>query len=672
MKILKWGAIVVAALVVIVIGGLLIIPMFVDVQKYKPEIEKQVSQATGCPFTIGGELKLSLFPWAGLAFSDLHLGNPPGFKEKDLLAINSFDVKVKLIPLLSRELQVNRFVVEGLRVVLEKNKDGKGNWEAVGKSPSKGPVAPPKEGKKKEAEKGGVGELPIKSLAVGEMAVRNGSLLYVDAAKGERKEIKDLGLELKDVSLDRPIQIALSASLDGQPVQVNGKVGPLGREIGKGPIPLDIAVKAFKEITLNVQGAVIDGMGQPRFDLALDLSPFSPRKLASAMGQAFPLATSDPDALTKVSLKAKMKGTPSNVALSDGTMELDRSKILFSAAARDFAKPDVSMKMTIDEIDVDRYLPPDAEKKPTADKPATPPQAKKKTDYGPLRKLVVDAEIRAGKLKVMNGQVQDLLMKLKGKDGVFTIDPFSLKAYQGSLTTKTNLDVRADRPRISADLQTAGVKVRPLLKDLLKKEFLEGTTQAKIALRMEGEDPDTIKKTLNGSGDLRFTDGAILGIDLPAMVRNVKAAFGGEKPAEKPKTDFSELVAPFTIKDGVVHTSGTSMASPLLRVVATGSADLVKETLDMRVEPKLVSTLKGQQDAKERSGVMVPVLVTGTFSSPLFAPDVKGMIETEIKERLKSPEGIKDLLKGRGETKEGAPSSPAEKGKETLKGLFGR
>ncbi|MEW6667585.1 MAG: AsmA family protein [Thermodesulfobacteriota bacterium] len=668
MKAVKWVLIGLAGIIVIVIGALLIIPMFVDVQKYKPEIEKQVSQAIGCPFSIGGELKLSLFPWAGIAFSDLRMGNPPGFKEKDLLAVKSFDVKVKLMPLLSKDIQVNRFVVEGLKVALEKNKAGKGNWEAIGKPAAKIPPAKPREEKRKEPQKGPLGELPIKSLAVGEMAVRNGNILWINAATGERKEIKDLGLELKDVSLDRPIAFALSASLDGKPLRVDGKVGPLG----KGSIPLDVAVKVFKELSLNLKGTVSDALGQPRFDLAMDLAPFSPRKLVSALGQAFPVATADPNALTKVGLRAQAKGNASSVSLTDGTMDMDQSKITFSAAAKDFAKPDVNLRMNIDQIDVDRYLPPAAEKKPAADKPAAPAPAKKKTDYGPLRKLVVDAEIRAGKVKVMGAQVQDVFMKLKGRDGVFHVDPFALKAYQGSLTTKANLDVRADKPKTAINLDTAGVKVRPLLNDVMKKDFLEGTTQAKMTLRMEGEDADTIKKTLNGNGELRFTDGAIIGIDLPGMVRNVKSAFGGEKPAERPKTDFSELLAPFTIKDGLVNTPGTSMASPLLRVVATGKADLVKETLDMRVEPKVVGTLKGQQDTKERSGIMIPVLVTGTFSSPSFAPDLKGVIETGIKERLKSPEGIRELLKGGDSAKETAPTTPKDRAKEILKGLFGK
>src|SRR5512136_997278 len=128
MKALKWLLIIGGSFLVLVIAALLLIPLFVDVEKYKPEIEKQASSAVGRPFAIKGELKLSLFPWAGVAFSDLHLGNPPGFKEKELLAIKSFDVKVKLMPLLSKDIQVERFVVEGLKVALEKNKEGKGNW----------------------------------------------------------------------------------------------------------------------------------------------------------------------------------------------------------------------------------------------------------------------------------------------------------------------------------------------------------------------------------------------------------------------------------------------------------------------------------------------------------------------------------------------------------------
>lgn len=671
MKTVKWIAIGFAAVVVLVIGALLAIPMFVDVQKYKPEIEKQVSQATGCPFSIGGDLKLSLFPWAGLAFADLRLGNPPGFQEKQMVAVKSFDVKVKFLPLLSKQIQVNRFVVDGLAVVLEKGKDGKGNWEAVGKAQAKPAAAAKPEAKKEPPGAPPLGDLPIKGLEVKELAVRNASLTWIDAAKGQKKQIKDLGLELKDVSFDGPILLRLAADVDGQPLQVEGKLGPLGRALGKNPIPLDLTVKAVKEIDIKLKGTLVDVLARPGFDLALDLAPFSPRKLLAALNQPLPLTPADPNTFTRLSLKTKVKGNAAEVTLSEGTLELDQSKIGFTASAKDFAKPDLSFKITLDQIDVDRYLPAAVEKKPADPGAAVPAaQEKKKTDYGPLRKLVLDGEVKAGKLKAKGAQVQDVVMKIKGRDGLFTVDPFGLKAYEGTIKSRVDLDVRADRPKTAVDLETAGVKARPLLNDVMKKDFLEGTTQAKLSLKMEGDEPEQIKKTLNGGGDLRFTDGAIIGIDLAGMVRNAKAAFGlGEKTAEKPKTDFAELTAPFTIKDGLVNTPGTAMASPLLRVVTTGNANLVTEALDMRVEPKVVATLKGQGDTKDRSGLMVPVLVTGTFASPKFAPDLKGMLQQTLKEGVPSTEGVKDMIKGGGTP----GTAPTEKGKELLKGLpFGK
>jgi len=341
-------------------------------------------------------------------------------------------------------------------------------------------------------------------------------------------------------------------------------------------------------------------------------------------------------------------------------MGLDDSKIGFSANLKDPAKPDLNFAMKIDRVDVDRYLPSQTEKKgrdETPEKPRGKPE--KRTDYSGLRKVVLNGEIRAGEMKIMSARIQNGLVKVRGRDGIFHVDPFGFSAYEGTVSSKAEIDVRKDVPNTKVELNMNNVKARPLLNDVLKKDILDGTAKAKMALRMEGDTPDKIKKTLNGNGDLRFADGAIIGIDIPGMVRNLKSAFGSPaKSADKPKTDFSELAVPFSVKDGVVQTKGSSLTSPFLRVTAEGTADLNQETLDMRVEPKAVGTLKGQGDTKERSGIMVPVLVTGTFSDPRFAPDLKGVLEKGLQERLLGPkqegEGqstkdkLKDVLRGFG------------------------
>ena len=670
-KAIKWLVIVGGGLIALIIIALLIIPSFVDLQSYKPRIEKMVSEATGRPFSIGGDIDLSLFPWVGFSSSDIHLGNPPGFEEKDFASLKTIEVRVKLIPLISKDIQVKRFILEEPRIALEKDKSGRTNWEGIGKKPAE---AAPKPEKKKVPETGAGEGLPISDLAVGEFAVTKGSLVWIDHSKGERKEVSDLNLRLEDVSLDRPIKLVLSAILDGQPVELEGNLGPLGKEPGKGTMPVDLTIKALKEVVVDVKGKLVDPATNQQFDLALQVSPFSPRKVMSALGQDFPVKTADPKALGKVALKAQLKGNPNNVSISDGALQLDESNLAFSMKAKDFAKPDLAFDLNLDKIDLDRYLPPASEKKTTEQKQGKKPTPaeKKKTDYTPLRNLVLDGKIRVGTLKAHGAKVQDIYLKVSAKNGLINLDPLTLKLYQGNVSSKGALDVRRDVPKSNMALQAQGIQVSPLLKDVLKKDFLEGTVKANMNIAMAGDDPERIKKTLNGKGDFLFNDGAVVGIDLAGMVRNAKAAFGlAERGGEKPRTDFSELHSPFTITKGVVDTRQTKLTSPLLRVLAAGKANLVRESLDFRVEPKFVSTIKGQGDTQQRSGVTVPVLVTGTFSSPKFRPDLEGMLKGTLEKGISDPSELEKMVP---EQTQGAGQKPTEdKTKDLLKGLpFGR
>jgi len=320
----------------------------------------------------------------------------------------------------------------------------------------------------------------------------------------------------------------------------------------------------------------------------------------------------------------------------------------------------VAFDINLDKINVDRYLPPPSPKGAAKEeKGKAAPAASKKTDYAPLRKMVLNGTAKIGMLTAMGAKVEDVNVKISGKNGIFHVDPLTAKVYQGGVTAKTALDVRQDVPKTTVDFQTKGVQAGPLLRDVLKKDLLEGTANADASIQMEGDDPELIKRSLDGKGQFLFADGAIKGIDLAAMARDAKAMVGLAKDVgQKSKTDFSELNAPFTITKGLVNTTGTTMTSPLLRVQATGKANLVDESLDMRVETKLVGSLKGQGDTKQREGITVPILVTGTFSSPIFAPDMKGIAEKAIQDRLLAP---KDATQG-GQTTEG-------KTKDILKGL---
>ena len=659
---LKWSAIIIGCLAVIIIAAMLLIPMFVDVQKYKPMLESKVAEATGRPFAVGDDLRLSLFPWAGVSFSDLRLGNPEGFTEKDFVTVKSFEVQVKLLPLLSKDIQIKRFVVNQPRIVLVKNKKGKGNWEQP-QQPSKD--APAKKEEKAKSQDTGKFNLPISALTVGNLAINNGSALWIDQSSETRREISELNLMLQDVSMERPVKLTFSALMDKKSVSVEGTVGPLGKGFQAQTIPLDLSISALKQLVLRLKGSFENPLTNPGVDIDIEVSEFSPRKLLAALGQNFPVQTSDPQALDSLAIKVHAKADAKKASLSNGVMNLDQSKLTFTANASEFSRPNLKFDLDLDQIDLDRYLPPKSEQ-PAPEKSAAAKPAGKKTDYAPLRRLILDGTAKIGKLKASKARIEDVLLQIKAKDGIIRLDPMQLKMYQGSAAGKVVLDVVQDTPKSDLNLKISDIQINPLLKDVLGKDFLEGTTKADINLTMVGDQPEQIKKTLNGKGDLQFNDGAIIGIDLASMARNVGAAFGlAQKDAKRPRTDFTELAMPFTIKNGLANTPGTSLKSPFIRIVATGSADLVGETLDIRVEPKAVASIKGQGDESQRSGIMVPVLVSGTFSSPKFRPDLSAAVKQNIEKQIVESKEAQKLLQ-KEELK------PVEKkAKDALKGLLG-
>jgi len=670
-KTIKWLFVLAGCLLAIVIAGLLIAPMFIDIKEYRPDIEKYVSDATGCTFTLGEDLQLSLFPWVSIAADNVHLGNPPGFKEKYFLSVESFEVRIKLMPLvLSRfkDIRVQPFILEGARIILETNKNGKSNWEVIGKTSAEARPAPQKDMEKAPEGKPEKG-LAFDAISIGEFAVTKASLLRVNHVNDERFEISDLNLHTQDVSLDRPINFNFSTRIDGHPLSVDGSVGPLGKDPGKGEMTIDLSFTVLKQMNGKLKGRVTNAGSSPRFDLSIAVSPFSPRKLMAAAGRDFPISTSDPKALTRVEFNADMKGNPENVKMSKGILNIDDSTFDFSLKAGDFSKPDVSFTLKLDEMDLDRYLPPENGKE---DKPKTDgdskelPQGKKRTDYAPLRRLVLDGTMGIGNLKVAGARMKDLNLKVTGRNGVFKLDPLSLDLYQGNLMANGTLNVKQDVPITSIRVQAKDIHSNPLLKDILEKDVLEGKFNADLTLDMKGDDADRIKKSLGGEGLLFINDGAVKGIDLVSMVRNTDGAYGfAGKGKEASRTEFSEFRIPLTIKNGVFNIANALMTSALFRVQAAGKADLVNDVLDLRIEPTFVTTGKEDKDKMKRSEVMVPILVTGSLSSPKFRPDLKGVAAQKLEEKVLESSKFKKVF----EKEEMKPYE--EDAKKLLKGLLG-
>ncbi|MBR9980403.1 MAG: AsmA family protein, partial [Desulfatitalea sp.] len=517
LKIMKWLAIVCAVLTIAIVLAVIIAPMVINLEKYKPRIEAEAAKALGRPVTLGGRIAPSVFPWVGVALSDVQVGNPPGFEAPHFASVGDFEVRIKLLSLLSGNYEVKRFVLRDPQIVLEKSKDGRSNIDGLGRpleGAAKPPTAPaPDDGAEPSPA---APQLPIKSLVVDEFAITNGGLLYIDHGAGTRHEVREIDLVLNDVSLETPIQLDFRAVADGHPIVLTGAVGPLGPEPGKTPVQIDLLATFLKGLTVALQGHITDLLETPQLDLKLQVRSFSPRSLMADLKQPLPFDPADPNVLNALALSLTLAGTAESIRFSDGQLTLDDSRMTFKGRARAFDKPDVTLEAELDRIDMDRYLPAPSSEKEKSAAPVPPPASREPpaTDYAPLRKLLLDARISIGEAKIKQARMRNLVLKVTAKNGIIQLDPVTLDLYDGRIAANTTINVQQQQPRATTDLSVTTVQAGRMLKDVLDKDLIDGLLTAAINLRFTGDTADAIRKTLTGKGELNFNNGAIIGIDL--------------------------------------------------------------------------------------------------------------------------------------------------------------
>jgi AsmA protein len=381
--------------------------------------------------------------------------------------------------------------------------------------------------------------------------------------------------------------------------------------------------------------AVLD---DPSFSGEIRVGEFVPREVMQALDLP-PLVVSDAAALGKADAQLQLKATTDSVNLSELQVRLDDSTLKGTLSVANFARPAIRFGLQLDQIDVDRYLPP------SSDAPPVPPTAAaaagaQMIPVDTLRELDVEGELKIGQLKVSGLRSSDISMKLAAKSGVVRVYPAKASMYEGKYQGDIKLDVRGKQPKIIMDERLSGIQVGPLLKDLTGDDTLSGTTQAGAKLTASGQTPEQFTKTLNGKVDFKFTDGAVKGFNLAAMIRNAQAKLEGKPvpPDTGPnQTDFSSVTGTANITNGVVRNRDLMAMSPLLRVQGTGDIDLPKESLDYLVTAKVVSDLEGQggKGLADLKGIEIPVQLSGTFADPKYKIQLDKVLKKKAEKKIK-------------------------------------
>ncbi len=657
-------------LVVLVIGAALVVPFLIPVETYKAQIEDVAQSATGRPLKINGALRLAILPRLALEADDVSFGNAAGAKNPQMATLKQLVFEVSLIPLLHDTIEIDRLVLVQPQIHLEVDKAGHPNWQfaTAGGAPSTAAKPAPGPG----ALLGG------REVRLGEVRLDNGQITYRDDRTGAAYSLDKIAMSVKLPDLESPFGLDGQLDWNGKTIKISAHGKALGKVLAGGGSPLALKIAA-QPVNLDFNGN-LTRTTPVALDGTVKLAVPSLRELAAWVGS--PLQSGG-TGFGPLSIEGKLGLAGNRISFSDAALAIDDMKGKGEVTVETGgARPVIAAKLELDKLDLNNYMggapqggaAAGAKPAPQTGKAAPSDWSDEPIDLSPLKAADADIAFTVGGIELQKLKIGKSRLEAKLKDGLLAANLAELNLYGGKGQGRVDLDGRSAVPALKATLALADVEAEPLLKDAADSDRLSGKGSFDFDGSASGKSQRALVSALNGKGKLAFHDGAIKGINLGAMVRNVEGAFLNPKAQETQKTDFSELTGTYTITNGILTNKDLEMVSPLLRVTGAGTVDMPKRTVDYRITPKVVASTQGEGGAFAKKGLMVPVVVSGRWDDLHYQPDLAGVIQENAKG------AVEGLIKGAtkpggtssGTGTSGSPGGILSNPGKALKNLFGQ
>ncbi len=636
------------ALVVLVAAIVLLAPNLIPAKAYKGQIEAAATRALGRQVTIGDDISFKVIPLTAFAVSDLVIANADGFEGDYLAKVARADIGVRLMPLLSKRVEISRFVLTKPDLNLQKAADGAVNWNlAASKAPAAEGSAP-----------------ALNDISLGDVRFIDGRAIYADAAAKKTYTIEAIAATTRLDSLSEPLEVDGTMRFQGAPATVKIVLTNLADVMAKKASNLKLEAQ-LGEATIGADLSIAEGetlaySGPVRLD-APDLP---------ALAALFDVTLEEAPGFDKLSLAGQASGTPQAIRLSNARIAFDaidaNGDLTLDWSG---AKPMATGDLATDSLDLRPYMPP-----PTTSAEGFPAWSTAKMDFSSLKNVNADIDVSAEKVFLNELEAGQSRMNLKIAGGRMTATIPQLGFYGGGGSGTLIVDATRAAPAISGKFQMSSVEAQPFTVDLMKMDKLLGLGGFNLEFAATGSSQAAIMQSLDGKGGFDLNDGAIKGVNIVKLATAVAKLYEGgltnpaavttaiaaaQRPDEK--TDFSKFLSNFTIADGDVSAPTITLEGPFLAMSGVGRVNLPGQTLDLRLLPKASTGANGTGRA-----IAIPVKVAGTFSKPTIAVDFESLLKGRAEQTLKGLLG-KALAPKDGAAAE-AGSDPAQ---DLLKGILG-
>jgi AsmA protein len=704
----------VALVVILIATAGVLLGVYFEPNDYKSDIEQLALDKTGLQLSIDGDIDWSVFPWLGLKISQVKLQYP---QQAALASLEQAQVSVKVLPLLSGQVQMSDIVVQGLDLNLVQTAEGGNNWSSP--AHDRAPAQDSGSDGDGESESDSV-PVPL-ALDIQSIAVDNGRISFEDRQAGSRMLLQDLTLSSGRVQQGAyfPLQLSFrleqSAANAGSPAlsadarlkaevqldpktqqyRIRGLDSSMQLQLAQlGAKPVEIKLTGDVAADMLAQQARIDNLSlaaaglsatgslsvqdfaRPILGGELKLAQFNPRTLLAALGQPIP-ALQDATALTRLSLSAALNGPANSLTLKPLALTLDDTQ--FSGAlAYGLGNGAISLDLDADTLNLDRYLPPQAPEDKAAGTEAAGQAGGERYSseeiipVEPLKALALDAQFRLQQLQVTGMTLGDVDLAVSAQNGLLKLPRINASLFGGNLRNSAVLDVRATPVKLSVSKRISGLQMGDLLQGLNPdaKPAMTGILSGKSDMRAQGRSVHAMVNSLNGTATFNVADGTLSGIDMAQTVCqgfNTIGSLGVNTQQVDRSTPFANLGGNFTIRNGVLSNQDLQASLDAIAVKGRGSVDLPQALIDYRLGLSIQENLFKQSCSVNNKiqGVEWPVNCKGTFDTPpaqLCRPDLS-VFEDLIKQQAK--EKVQQKVEKKLQEKLG------DEAKGLLKGLFG-
>ena len=668
-----------AVIILSIVIAIFTLPFFINPNNFKPEVIAAVKNNTGRDLTLTGDIKISLFPWTGVSTGKMTLSNAIGFQEKTFASLEESAIKINLFPLFLNKIEIDQVIIKGLTLNLEKNSQGINNWDDLTRSnvTNVKPLSPIANNNKPEATNNG-----LTLLAINGVAIENAVINWKNQRSGKILLIKDININSNKFAYDEPVTVDLSLmamspetnwtesiklrtgltvnqaltslALDHSDLQLKTIIKANNNEDKSILAALtinNVAMDRTKQ-SLNVSGLKLTSQDMSlsaeiagntnnskfSFQGPITIAPFNLRNVLNQLDIKVP-ALQDAKTLSKAAATFNLLVTDTAVDLQNMTLTLDDTQIKGSTTLTDFSKPAITFNLASDNMDLDPYLAPIADKK---SRPINSPAiilalGTSTLPVELLKKLIINGQLSLERLKVNAMTMQDVQLNLDVKEGLINAQQSAKGFYAGSYNGVFNVDMRNNNPILSINEKIVHVQIEPLLNDFNGATKLSGLLDLSTQLEGQGNNAKELKSSLKGNLSFLLTDCVIKGFNLQKIIDDAKTLIKEPTLPADNKNDqmlFSKLSGTATINNGLVQNNDLIGIASKIHLNGKGTADLNSEKLDYNLNARYIKTKATTTEPEQLIDTPININIAGTFAKPTYTVDLAAILSDKDKAKI--------------------------------------